>query len=104
MGEGRGTKTLKLDKLVAQADPLRITFGQLAEKYLATFPFKKQSTRELHEQVIRNVLVPAWSDVAAISISAQRLKSWFISLDISNQTRGKYRGMMSHLYEWAKSE
>ncbi len=95
---------LKLDKLVAQADPLRITFGQLAEKYLATFPFKKQSTRELHEQVIRNVLVPAWLDVAAISISAQRLKSWFLSLDISNQTRGKYRGMMSHLYEWAKSE
>ena len=83
---------------------MRITFGQLAEKYLATFPFKKQSTRELHEQVIRNVLVPAWLDVAAISISAQRLKSWFLSLDISNQTRGKYRGMMSHLYEWAKSE
>jgi hypothetical protein len=34
---------LKLDRLVAQADPLHITFGQLAEKYLATFPFKKQS-------------------------------------------------------------
>ncbi len=95
---------LGLDKLVAQSDPLQITFGELAEKYLATFPFNKQSTRELHEQVIRNVLLPAWSDVAAISISTQRLKSWFLGLKISNQTRGKYRGMMSHLFEWAKSE
>jgi hypothetical protein len=82
---------LKLDKLVAQADPLHITVGELAEKYLATYPFKKQSTKELHEQVIRNVLLPAWSEVAAIRISAQRLKSWFLSLDMSNQTRGKYR-------------
>jgi integrase len=95
---------LELDKLVAQADPMHITFGELAEKYLATYPFKKLSTKELHEQVIRNVLLPTWSDVAAITISAQRLKSWFLSLNISNQTRGKYRGMMSHLYEWGKSE
>jgi integrase len=95
---------LQLDKLVAQTDPLRITFGELAEKYLAKYPFKKQSTKELHEQVIRNVLLPTWSAVEAIRVSAQRLKSWFLSLDISNQTRGKYRGMMSHLYEWAKSE
>src|SRR5579864_6358687 len=84
---------LGLDKLVAQADPMHITCGELAEKYLATYPFKKLSTKELHEQVIRNVLLPTWSDVAAITISAQRLKSWFLSLDISNQTRGKYRGM-----------
>src|SRR6266702_2544491 len=73
---------LKLNKLVAQADPLHITFGELAEKYLATYPFKKQSTKELHEQVIRNVLLPAWSEVQAAKINAQRLKSWFLSLDI----------------------
>jgi integrase len=95
---------LKLDKLVAQADPLDVTFGELAEKYLAKYPFNKQSTKELHEQVIRSVLLPSWCNVAAVSIGTQRLKSWFLALEISNQTRGKYRGMMSHLYEWAKSE
>jgi integrase len=95
---------LKLDKLVAQSDPLQITFGELAEKYLARYPFKKQSTKDLQEQVIRNVLLPRWSDTEAIGIDAPRLKSWFVSLDISNPTRGKYRAMMSRLYAWAQSE
>jgi integrase len=95
---------LGLDKLVAKSDPTRVTVGELAEKYLAKHPFNKQSTKELHEQVIRSVLLPKWSDAVAISVTAPELKAWFLNLDVSTQTRGKYRGMMSHLYEWAKSE
>jgi integrase len=95
---------LGLDKLVAKSDPSRVTVGELAEKYLAQHPFNKQSTKELHEQVIRNVLLPKWTDAVAIGIAAPELKAWFLSLDVSTQTRGKYRGMMSHLYEWATSE
>jgi hypothetical protein len=30
---------LGLDKLVAKSDPVFITFGELAEKYLANYPF-----------------------------------------------------------------
>ena len=31
---------LGLDKLVAKSDPIFITFGELAEKYLANYPFR----------------------------------------------------------------
>jgi len=44
---------LGLAKLVAKSDPARITFGELAEKYLAQYPFNKRSTKELHEQIVR---------------------------------------------------
>ena len=81
-----------------------MTFGELAEKYLAHFPFNKKSTRDLNRQVIRNVLMPKWTNAIAIGIEARELKSWLLSLDVSNCTRGKYRGQMSHVYEWAKSE
>jgi len=63
-----------LDKLVAKSDPTSISFGELAEKYLAKHPFKKQSTRELHTQVIRNLLMPRWSDEIAIEIDPKALK------------------------------
>ena len=95
---------LGLDKQIVNTDPLRTTFGELAEKYLAKYPFNKQSTKDLYEQVIRNVLMPKWTNAVAISIKASELKSWLLSLDISNCTRGKYRGRMSHIFEWAKSE
>jgi integrase len=81
-----------------------VTFGELAEKYLADFPFNKKSTSDLNRQVIRNVLMPKWTDAIAISIEARELKAWLLSLDVGNCTRGKYRGQMSHVYEWAKSE
>ena len=37
---------LGLDKLVAKSDPVFITFGELAEKYLANYPFNKHSTKK----------------------------------------------------------
>jgi integrase len=95
---------LGLDKQVANTDSCSVIFGELAEKYLAKYPFNKKSTKDLYEQVIRNVLVPKWTDAIAISIKASELKSWLLSLDVSDCTRGKYRARMSHVYEWAKSE
>ena len=65
---------LVLDKLVAKSDPTSIAFGELAEKYLAEHPFNKQSTRELHTQVPRNLLLPRWSEEIAIEIDPQSLK------------------------------
>jgi integrase len=95
---------LGLDKRLANTDSSSVTFGELAEKYLAKYPFNKQSTKDLYEQVIRNVLMPEWTDAVAINIKASELKSWFLSLNVSDCTRGKYRARMSHTYEWAKSE
>ena len=95
---------LGLDKRVANTDPSGVTFGELAEKYLAEYPFKKQSTKDLYEQVVRNVLMPKWTDAIAVDIQSSELKSWLLSLDVTDCTRGKYRGRMSHIFEWAKSE
>jgi len=50
------------------------------------------------------VLLPESSAAVAIRISAPKLKSWFVALHVSTQTRRNYRGMMSHLYEWATAE
>ena len=47
-----------LDKLVAKSDVTLLTFGELAEKYLSQYPFNKRSTRELCEQIVRNLLMP----------------------------------------------
>jgi integrase len=95
---------LGLDKQIADTDSCSVTFGELAEKYLTKYPFKKQSTKDLYEQVIRNVLIPKWTDAVGLNIKASELKSWLLSLGVSDCTRGKYRARMSHIYEWAKSE
>ena len=52
---------LGLDKLVGWSDPEYITFGELATKYLAGHRFKKTSTKELHEQIIKGVLLPKFA-------------------------------------------
>ena len=36
---------LGFGRLVANPDPSRVNFGELAESYLAQYPFKKQSTK-----------------------------------------------------------
>jgi hypothetical protein len=95
---------LGLDKLVAKSDPTFITFGELCEKYLAHNPFNKQSTKELCDQIIRRLLMPRWSDAVAIEIDPPELKKWMVALDVENTTRGKYRSVMSGVYNWGQCE
>jgi len=95
---------LGLDKLVAKSDPVLITFGELAEKYLANYPFNKQSTKELHEQVVKNLLMPEWADSGAINIDPRKLKAWFLGFDVESSTRGKYKSVMSGVYSWGQCE
>jgi integrase len=92
------------DKLVAKPVPVLITFGKLAEKYLANYPFNKQSTKELHEQVVKHLPVPKWADAGAININPPKLKSWFLGFDVESSTRGKYRSIMSGVYSWGQCE
>lgn len=95
---------LVLDKLVAKSDPTSIAFGELAEKYLAKHLFNKQSTRELHTQVLRNLLLPRWSKEIAIEIDPQSLKKWMVGLKVESSIRGKYKSVMSGVYSWGQCE
>jgi integrase len=99
---------LVLDKLVVKSDPTSIPFGELAEKYLAEHPFNKQSTRELHTQALRNLLLPRWSEEIAeeiaIEIDPQSLKKWMVGLKVESSTRGKYKSVMSGVYSWGQCE
>lgn len=95
---------LGLDKLVAKSDPSYLSFGELAEKYLANYPFNKQSTKQLHEQIVRRLLIPRWRGEAAIEIDPPKLKAWMINLDVESPTRGKYKSIMSGVYTWGQCE
>jgi integrase len=93
-----------LDKLVAKSDVTLITFGELAEKYLSQYPFNKQSTRELCEQIVRNLLMPKWSEEITVEIDPPKLKAWLVALDVESSTRGKYKSIMSGVYNWGQCE
>jgi integrase len=95
---------LGLDKLVAKSDTSIITFGELAEKYLVDYPFHKQSTKELHKQVVKNLLLPEWRAAEAINIDPPRLKAWFLEFNVESSTRGKYKSIMSGIYSWGQCE
>jgi hypothetical protein len=66
---------LGLDKLASKPDPTKITFGALAAQYLDRYPFNKLSSRELHEQIIRKLLLLKWGDAVAIEIEPRELKA-----------------------------
>lgn len=95
---------LGLDKLVANSDPVNITFGELAEKYLANYPFNKQSTKKHHEQVVKKLLLAKWADTEAINVDPRKLKAWFLAFDVESSTRGKYKNVMSGIYTWGQCE
>jgi hypothetical protein len=95
---------LGLDKRVAKSDPVFITFGELAEKYLANYPFNKQSTKKHHEQVVKNLLMPEWSGLEAINIDPRKLKAWLVEFDVESSTRGKYKSVMSGVFSWGQCE
>ena len=95
---------LGLGKLVGKPDPAGITFGELGEKFLANYPFNKISTEELHEQVVRTLLMPRWADEVATEIDPPKLKAWLVGLDVESSTRGKYKSIMSGMYNWGQCE
>jgi len=77
---------------------------ELAQKYLANWPFNKQSTKDLHEQIVKNLLVPQWGDAEAIHIDPPRLKPWLMEFNVESSTRGKYKSIMSGVYSWGQCE
>jgi integrase len=76
----------------------------LAAQYLDRYPFNKLSTRELHEQIIKRLLLLKWRNVVAIEIEPKELKAWFLGFDVDSATRGKYKSVMSGVYTWGQCE
>ena len=95
---------LGLSSLVAKSDPKGMLFRELGEKYLIQYPFNKTSTKLLHEQIVRKLLIPRWGDEVAIEIDPPKLKAWMVSFDVASSTRGKYRATMSGVYSWGQCE
>jgi len=93
-----------LDKLAYRPDPTRTTVAELSARYLHDHPFNKQSTRELHEQIMHSLIVPKWGNRVAIDIRPKELKAWFLAFDIATGTRAKYRAVMSGMYSFGQQE
>ena len=95
---------LGLDKLALRADPSKATIAQLAAYYFDRYPFNKQSTKQLQQQIINGLIVPRWGDRVAIEIRPRELKAWFLEFEIAPGTRAKYRSVMNRLYSFGQQE
>jgi len=84
--------------------PDTLTFANLVSYYFANRKFKKQSTKNLHEQIISGVCVPRWGDEIAIEIKPVKIKHWLEKLDVQDPTREKYRSVMGTVYTFAQCE
>jgi hypothetical protein len=85
--------------------PDRLSFANLASYYFSNKKFnKKQSTKDLHEQIIDSICVPRWGDKIAIEIKPVKIKHWLETLDIEDPTRNKYRSVMGTVYTFAQCE
>jgi hypothetical protein len=80
------------DRSATANDPAPLTC-EVEEKYLANYPFNKESTKKHHEQVVKNVLIPKWTDAEAINIDPRTLKAWLLGFDVESSTRGKYKSV-----------
>jgi integrase len=82
----------------------KATFEELARYYFHHKTFKKASTRQLHQQIINRVCVPRWGKEIATEISSKEIKAWLRALEISDQTRSKYRTIMGAVYLFAQCD
>lgn len=91
-------------RMDCSASPDTLTFANLASYYFANKKFKKQSTKDLHEQIISGVCVPRWGDEIAIDIKPVKIKRWLEKLYVEDPTREKYRSVMGTVYTFAQCE
>jgi integrase len=83
---------------------LRNTFREVAAHYLANKEWKKLSTKDLHTQIIKVLLVPRWGAEVAAGIKPQSIRSWLRSLDVEEPTQYKYKTVMGGVYRFAQAE
>jgi integrase len=81
-----------------------VIFGDLASHYLFNKVFKKISTKELHTQIVNNILKPRWGDKFAVAIRPKQVKDWLYTMKVENPTRYQYKTVMGLVYRFAQSE
>ena len=80
------------------------SFSYLAEYYLVKKEWRKNSTKELHTQVVNDVLVPRWGTQVAVKAKPRHIKAWLMSLPVAPGTRDKYKTIMGTVYTFAQCE
>jgi integrase len=88
----------------ATAVPGKITFSDLTAWYLANKAFKKQSTEDLHRQIVGGLLAPRWGARSFAEIKPVEIKRWLNTLGVGETTRAKYLSVMRAVYTFAQSE
>ena len=48
--------------------------------------------------------MPKWSEEITVEIDPPKLKAWLVALDVESSTRGKYKSIMSGVYNWGQCE
>jgi integrase len=80
------------------------TFGDLASYYLTNKAFRKISTKDLHTQIVNEILKPRWADKVAVAIKPKQIKDWLYTIVVEDTTRHKYKDVMGVVYKFAQSE
>jgi len=68
-----------------------LTFGDLASYYLTHKAFRKISTKDLHTQIVNEILKPRWADKVAVAIKPKQIKDWLYTILVEDTTRHKYK-------------
>ena len=68
-----------------------VTFGNLASYYLTNKVFRKISTKDLHTQIVNEILKPRWADKVAVAIKPKQIKDWLYTILVEDTTRHKYK-------------
>ena len=81
-----------------------VVFSDLASYYLTNKVFKKISTKDLHTQIVNNILKPRWGDKVAVAIKPKQIKDWLYTVRVEDPTRYQYKTVMGVVYRFAQSE
>jgi integrase len=96
---------LGLNKLVGNPRDHEYTLGEIAALYLAygkkkTGEDKAESTKELHAQLVRDYIEPAFGDCVAMKIEPLEIQSWIDQ--VSRGVRPKLRNLLSAIYTYGQ--
>src|ERR1700726_1201960 len=66
-----------------------VLFGDIASHYLMNKMFRKISTKELHTQIVNEILKPRWANKVAVAIKPKQIKDWLYTIVVEDTTRHK---------------
>lgn len=96
---------LRLDKLAHKPDPVRVSFGEVMDRYLAwgrtkSGREKDESTKQTDQSNARLYLRPQWAGRVAKDIEPLEVQTWLDGLHLVD--RSKIRNLMSAIYRYGQ--